>query len=162
MKLQSFAAKKEDFPYWISEVDQVFTRYNIDEQEKFKVVIKKFRGHALEWWEKYKYKRKKRGKSKITTWVKLRVKLRGKLMDTFASTSYLHKYPFLSVEANGFNSSSKNLHFNKGSPMSACNLTPTKMKRSLQKKDLAWLTYLWFMVTVMMKRPLNLRTKDPS
>ena len=46
-------------------------------------------------------------------------------MDTFASTSYLHKHPFLSFEANDFNSSSKNLHFNKGSPMSACNSSST-------------------------------------
>jgi len=116
-------------------VDQVFTRYNIDEQEKFKVVIKKLRGHALEWWEKYKYKRKKRGKSKITTWVKLR----GKLMDTFAPTSYLHKCPFLSFEANDFNSSSKNLHFNKGSPMSACNSSCTSFfyleKRNSNKDE---------------------------
>ena len=46
-------------------------------------------------------------------------------MDAFAPTSYLHKHPFLSFEANGFNSSSKNLHFNKGSPMSACNSSST-------------------------------------
>ena len=69
LETPKFRGQKEDFPYWISKVDQVFTRYNIDEQEKFKVVIKKLRGHALEWWEKYKYKRKKRRKSKITTWV---------------------------------------------------------------------------------------------
>ena len=76
-----------------------------------------------------------RMKSKITTWVKLR----GKLMDTFASTSYLHKYPFLSFEANGFNSSSKNLHFNKGSPMSACNSSSTSFfyleKRNSNKDE---------------------------
>jgi len=124
LETPKFRGQKEDFPYWISKVDQVFTRYNIDEQEKFKVVIKKLRGHALEWWEKYKYKRKKRGKSKITTWDKLR----GKLIDAFAPTSYLHNHPLLSFEVNNFDSSSKNLSFNKGSPMSACiSSSPTYM-----------------------------------
>jgi len=46
-------------------------------------------------------------------------------MDAFAPTSYLHNHPLLSFEAHGFNSSSKNLHFNKGSPMSACNSSST-------------------------------------
>ena len=41
LETPKFRGQKEDFPYWISKVDQVFTRYNIDEQEKFKVVIKK-------------------------------------------------------------------------------------------------------------------------
>jgi len=60
-------------------------------------------------------------------------------MDTFASTSYLHKHPFLSFEANGFNFSSKNLHFNKGSPMSACNSSSTSFfyseKRNSNKDE---------------------------
>ena len=121
LETPKFRGQKEDFPCWISKVDQVFARYNIEEQEKFKVVIKKLQGHALEWWEKYKCKRKKRGKSKIKTWDKLR----GKLMDAFAPTSYLHNHPLLSFEVNDFNSSSKTLPFNKGSPMSACISTST-------------------------------------
>jgi len=48
-------------------------------------------------------------------------------MDTFAPTSYLHKHPFLSFDANDFNSSFKNLHFNKGSPMSARNSSSTSV-----------------------------------
>ena len=60
-------------------------------------------------------------------------------MDTFASTSYLHKHPFLSFESNDFNSSSKNLHFNKGSPMSACNSSSTSFfyleKRNSNKDE---------------------------
>jgi len=42
-----FRGQNEDFPYWISKVDQVFTRYNIDEQQKFKVVIKSSKAMRL-------------------------------------------------------------------------------------------------------------------
>ena len=109
LETPKFHGQKEEFPYWISKVEQVFTRHNLEEHKMFKVVVKKLRGHALEWWEKNKYKRKKRGKSKIKTWEKLR----GKLEYAFAPTSYLHKHPFLPFEENCFNSSSK-------SPMSTC------------------------------------------
>jgi len=49
LETPKFRGQKEDFPCWISKVDQIFARYNIEEQEMFKVVIKKLRGHALEW-----------------------------------------------------------------------------------------------------------------
>jgi len=46
-------------------------------------------------------------------------------MDPFGATSYLHNHPLLSFEVNDFNSSSKTLRLNKGSPMSACISSPT-------------------------------------
>ena len=116
LETPKFHGQKEEFPYWISKVEQVFTRHNLDEHEMFKAVVKKLRGHALEWWENNKYKRKKRGKSKIKTWEKLR----GKLEYAFAPPSYLHKHLFLPFEENCLNSSSKDIPFNKGSPMSTC------------------------------------------
>ena len=91
LEAPKFRGQKEEFPHWISKVDQVFTSHNLEAHEKFKVAIKKLRGYALEWWEKYKYKRKKRGKRKIRTWDKLR----GKLEYAFAPPSYLHKHLFL-------------------------------------------------------------------
>ena len=57
LETPKFHGQKEEFPNWISKVEQVFTRYNLEEHDMFKVVIKKLRGHALEWWEKHKYKR---------------------------------------------------------------------------------------------------------
>ena len=130
LETPKFRGQKEEFPYWISKVEQVFTRYNLEEHEKFKVVIKKLRGHALDWWEKYKYKRKNREKSKIKTWDKLR----GKLMCAFAPTSYLQNHPLLSFGVNGFNSTSKDIPFNRGSPMSACMSTSTSFL-CLEKPD---------------------------
>ena len=41
LETPKFRGQKEDFPCWISKVDQVFARCNIEEQEKFKMVIKK-------------------------------------------------------------------------------------------------------------------------
>ena len=70
LETPKFHGQKEEFPYWISKVEQALTHHNLEEHDKFKVVIKKLRGYALEWWEKYKYKRKKRGKSRIRTWAK--------------------------------------------------------------------------------------------
>ena len=46
-------------------------------------------------------------------------------MDPFAPTSYLHNHPLLYFEVNDFNSSSKTLTLNKGSPMSSCICSPT-------------------------------------
>ena len=114
--IPKFRGEKEEFTGWLSKVERVFACCILNDQEKFKVVISRLRGYALEWWERYKYKRKKRGKSKIKTWDKLR----GKLEYAFAPTSYLHKHLFLPFEENCFNSSSKDIPFNKGSPMSTC------------------------------------------
>ena len=47
-------------------------------------------------------------------------KLIGKLKYAFAPTCYLHKHFLLSFEGNGLNSSSKDIPFNNGIPMSAC------------------------------------------
>ena len=119
--IPKFRGEKEEFTGWLSKVERVFACCILNDQEKFKVVISRLRGCALQWWEKYKYKRKKRGKSKVNTWDKLR----GKLEYAFAPTSYLHKHLFRPFEGNDLNSSSKDIPFNKGSPMSACIPNPT-------------------------------------
>ena len=121
--IPKFRGEKEDFTGWLSKVERVFACCILNDQEKFKVVISRLRGYALEWWERYKYKRKKRGKSKVNTWDKLR----GKLEYAFAPTSYLHKHLFRPFEGNDLNSSSKDIPFNKGSPMSACIPNPTPL-----------------------------------
>ena len=100
------------------------------------MVIKKLHCHALEWWEKYTYRRKKRGKSGIRTWDKLR----GKLVVTFTPTSYLHKHPFLPFRGNDFNSSSRDISFNKVSPISPWIPTSTSFhcfeKRNSNKDEM--------------------------
>ena len=41
--------------------------FKIDDQEKSKVVISRLRGCALQWWQNYKIKRRKKGKEKVRT-----------------------------------------------------------------------------------------------
>ena len=48
LETPKFHGQKEEFPYWISKVEQVFNRHNLEEHEKFKVVSMKLRGYALE------------------------------------------------------------------------------------------------------------------
>ena len=59
--------KKEKFTCWISKVERVFTCCNLDDKEKFKVVISRLRGCALQWWQNYKIKRRKKGKEEVRT-----------------------------------------------------------------------------------------------
>ena len=47
LETPKFHGQKEEFPYWISKVEQVFNRHNLEEHEKFKVVSMKLRGYAL-------------------------------------------------------------------------------------------------------------------
>ena len=47
LEAPKFNGQKEEFPHWISKVEQVFTCHNLEDHEKFKVAIKKLRGYAL-------------------------------------------------------------------------------------------------------------------
>jgi len=50
LESQNFMAKKDEFRCWISKVERIFTCCNLDDQDKFKVVISRLRGCALQWW----------------------------------------------------------------------------------------------------------------
>ena len=41
LETPKFRGQKVEFPHWISTVEQVLTHYNLEEHEKFKVVVKK-------------------------------------------------------------------------------------------------------------------------
>jgi len=43
-------------------VEEVFACHNLDDREKFKVVILRLRGCALQWWNNYKFKDERKEK----------------------------------------------------------------------------------------------------
>jgi len=106
-------------------VQQVFTRHNLGDQEKFKVFILRLRGCALQWWTNDEFnKRRKKGKEKVTTWKKLR----GKLIVSFCPHTYILKHVPPLSKKNGSKSSQMDVHFSEGSPMNSSTLNlPTMM-----------------------------------
>ena len=67
LKIPRFYGQNDEFTTWFSKVEQAFDCRNLSDQEKFKVVISKLRGCALQWWKNYKFKRRKKGKEKVRT-----------------------------------------------------------------------------------------------
>ena len=88
LKIPIFYGQNDEFTTWFSKVEQAFDCHNLSGQEKFKAVISKLRGCALQWWKNYKFTRRKKGKEKVRTWKKLR----GKLMGYFCATAYMLKH----------------------------------------------------------------------
>ena len=68
--IPKFHGEKEEFTGWLSKVERVFACCILSDQEKFKVVISRLRGCALQWWNNYKFERRKKGKEKVRTWKK--------------------------------------------------------------------------------------------
>jgi len=79
----NFHGKKDEFTNWISKVEHVFNCCNLDNKEKFKVVISRLRGRALQWWQNYKITRRKKGKEKVRSWKKMKTKLMGAFCHLF-------------------------------------------------------------------------------
>lgn len=115
-EISKFRGQKKEFTSWLSMVGQVFTYYYLEEAEKFEVVVSKLRGQALQWWENYKYKRKKKGKEKIRTWRKLKCKI----MEAFCPSTYTHTHPSTSLKRSGAKSPPSDILFFKRSPKSSC------------------------------------------
>ena len=100
-------------------MEQVFACDSLGGREKFKVVISRLRGCALQWWKNYKSKRRRKGKEKVRTWKKLRCKL----MVSFCPPTYILKHVPPLHKRNGPKLSCMDVHFNKGSPKSSCPLS---------------------------------------
>jgi len=120
LEIPTFHGKKDKFTFWFLNVEQVFTCYNLDGQEKFKVVISSLRGCALQWWDNYKFKRRKKRKEKMRTWEKLR----SKLMGAFCPPSHMLKHASLLPKKSGSKSSCMEIYFNKGCAKSSCTFSP--------------------------------------
>ena len=114
LEIPGFYGQNNEFTTWVSKVEQAFACRNLSDQEKFKVVISKLRGGALQWWKNYKFKRRKKGKEKVRTWKKLR----GKLMGSFCPPTYMLKHASLLPKKNGSRPSYVDILLNKGSAKS--------------------------------------------
>jgi len=93
LRILRFHSRKDDFTCLICKVERVFTCCNLDEQEKFKVVISRLRGCALQWWHNYKIKRIKKGKEKVRTWKKMTSKLIGAFCLTACMLNHVSLLP---------------------------------------------------------------------
>jgi len=118
LEIPRFYGQKDEFTTWFSKVEQAFDRHNLSDQEKFKVVISKLRGRALQWWKNYKFNKRKKGKEKVRTWKKLR----NKLMGAFGPPTYMLKHVSLLPEKNASKSSCMDILLNMGSPKSSLTL----------------------------------------
>jgi len=118
LKFQEFYGQNNGFIGWLTKVLQVFAYYNLDDQEKFRVVASLLESCALQWWKNYKFKRRKKGNEKVRTWKKSRSKLTG----SFCPPAYMLKHVPLLLTKNGSKSSCMNVHFSEGSPKSSCTL----------------------------------------
>ena len=114
LETPKFHGQKEEFTGWLSKVERVFACCILNDQEKFKVAISRLRGCALQWWENYKIKRRKKGKENVRTWKKLR----SKLMGAFYPPTCMLKHVSLLTKKNGLRPSCVNILFNKESPKS--------------------------------------------
>ena len=114
LEIPRFYGQNNEFTTWFSKVEQAFACHNLSDQEKFKVVISKLRGCALQWWKNYKFKRRKKGKEKVRTWKKLR----GKLMGSFCPPTCMLKHASLLPKKNGLRPSCVDILLNKGSAKS--------------------------------------------
>jgi len=96
--IPKFHGEKEEFTGWLSKVERVFACCILSDQEKFKVVISRLRGCALQWWNNYKFERRKKGKEKVRTWKKLSSKLKG----SFYPSTYTLMKESISINPTGF------------------------------------------------------------
>ena len=95
--IPKFRGEKEEFTGWLSKVERVFACCILNDQQKFKVVISRLRGCALQWWNDYKFKRKKKGKERVRTWRKLSSKLKG----SFCPSTYTPIQESISLKPTG-------------------------------------------------------------
>jgi len=95
--IPKFHGKKEEFTGWLAKVERVLACCILSDQKKFKVVISRLRGCALQWWNNYKFGRRKKGKEKVRTWKKLSSKLKG----SFCPSTYTPMKESISIKPTG-------------------------------------------------------------
>lgn len=65
---------------WITAMDTYFESEDVPYDQMVKVTKTKLKEHALLWWNFEQAKRRKRRKSKITSWDRMVAKLKGKFL----------------------------------------------------------------------------------
>ena len=69
----------EEFLDWLNFVE-IFKYYDTPDHRKVKLLAIKLRKHASFWWENLNYQRKIEGRSRITTWDKMKRELKRKYL----------------------------------------------------------------------------------
>nr|GEU61740.1 putative reverse transcriptase domain-containing protein [Tanacetum cinerariifolium] len=62
----------EGFIYWLAAVEEVFEFKEVPENKRVSLIATKIRGRASAWWKQMKLTRERVGKSKITSWQKMK------------------------------------------------------------------------------------------
>ncbi|XP_059632678.1 uncharacterized protein LOC132275240 [Cornus florida] len=77
----------EEFLDWLSAIEKFFYYKETPENQKLKLVAKRFRGYASAWWDKVQKMRLRKGKPKISYWEKMKSRLQEKFLPLdFAQT----------------------------------------------------------------------------
>ena len=72
-------------------MEKFFEFENTLDNRKVKIVVTRLKGHASLWWEHLQIDRKRRGKEKIKTWVKMVRKIKNKFLPIDYQVSLLRK-----------------------------------------------------------------------
>lgn len=82
----------EEFMDWLSSVETFFEYMNIPEDKRVKLVAYKFKGGASTWWEQLNGNKRRKGKSSIQSWPKMRKLLRSRFLPNDYSRVLFQKY----------------------------------------------------------------------
>ncbi|KAH7857496.1 hypothetical protein Vadar_013373 [Vaccinium darrowii] len=66
----------EEFLDWVAAMDEVLEFKQVPEDKRVSLVATRFRGRAAAWWQQLKQTRMRQGKDKISSWEKLKKKMR--------------------------------------------------------------------------------------
>ncbi|KAH7840743.1 hypothetical protein Vadar_020993 [Vaccinium darrowii] len=66
----------EEFLDWVAAMDEVLEFKQVPEDKRVSLVATRFRGRAATWWQQLKQTRLRQGKDKISSWEKLKKKMR--------------------------------------------------------------------------------------
>ncbi|XP_059066667.1 uncharacterized protein LOC131857900 [Cryptomeria japonica] len=72
--------KEEELLDWIAAMDAYFDGEGIPNEQKVRLAKTKLKGHALLWWDHEEANRRKRGKTKVTSWDQMVAKLKGNFL----------------------------------------------------------------------------------
>ena len=94
----------DDFLDWLLTVERIFDLRDIPDNLKVKLVAIKLKKYASLWWENIQKQRRREGKHKVASWVKMKRLLRAKFLPvTFKQDAYIDyhnlKHDTLSVTA---------------------------------------------------------------
>ena len=68
--------KPEEFIDWLAMVEEILEFKGVPESQRVPLVVTRFRDRAMAWWQQNKQTRVRLGKSKVTTWEKMKKQMR--------------------------------------------------------------------------------------